>query len=54
MKRNSAQSKVICAPNTFSLYALTICDSTKPLVNLQSLERFLQIRNTEMRCSYAD
>lgn len=42
MGRNTSQSKVICASNTFSLYALALIDSMRPPVNLQSL-------NTEVR-----
>ena len=49
MERKTSQSKVICASNTFSLYALPLADSTKPQVNLQSLESFLQILNTVAR-----
>ena len=48
-----SQSKVICASDVFSLYALLFCDSTEPQMNLQSLESFLQTLNTEMRCRYA-
>ncbi len=40
MERKLSQSKVICAFNVFSLYALRLCDSTEPLMNLQSLESF--------------
>lgn len=49
MGRITSQSKVICASNTFSLYALAVPDSTKPPVNLQRIERILQTLNTEVR-----
>ena len=49
MGRKTSQSKVICASNTFSLYALPLADSTKLQVNLQSLESFLQMLNTVAR-----
>ena len=49
MGRKASQSKVICASNTFSLYALAVPDSTKPPVNLQRIERILQTLNTEVR-----
>lgn len=54
MGRITSQSKVICASNTSSLYALPLCDSTKPQVNLQSSKRILQMLHTEMRWEYAD
>ena len=49
MGRKTSQSKVICALSTVPLYALEITDSTKPPMNLQSLERILQMLNTEAR-----
>ena len=54
MERITSQSKVICASKTSSLYALPLCESTKPQMNLQSSERILQTLNTKMRWGNAD
>lgn len=53
MYKKLSQSRILCALNTFSLYALRFLESTEARLNLQSLERILQMLKIDTRCAYA-